>query len=135
MATYLHLSKLTEGSSTCAWRIASKVRHVDEAITAACQRWAFEVHPEVCFWSLAGKRPMAHGKKTKAGTTERLALLRPVFPEIERHLQNRPASVGKDDLLDAAVAAWTALRICRGEAKQVCEPERDANGLDAAIWY
>src|SRR5258707_14382235 len=128
MATYLHLSNLTEGSSTCAWRIASKVRHVDEAITAACQRWAFEVHPEVCFWSLAG-RPMAQGKKTKAGITERLDLLRCVFPDIEHHLHNRPANVGKDDLLDAAVAAWTALRLWKGEARQVCEPELPWNGV------
>jgi predicted RNase H-like nuclease len=78
---------------------------------------------------------MAHGKKTKAGITERLDLLRCVFADIEHHLQNRPANVGKDDLLDAAVAAWTALRICKGEAQRVCEPEGDENGLEAAIWY
>ena len=78
---------------------------------------------------------MAHGKKTKAGITERLDLLRCVFPDIEHHLQNRPASVGKDDLLDAAIATWTALRICNGKAKQVCEPERDANRSETTIWY
>jgi len=78
---------------------------------------------------------MAHRKKTKAGVEERLGLLRSVFPNIERHLQNQPSSVGKDDLLDAAVAAWTALRVWKGEAQRVCEPERDANGLDATIWY
>jgi len=43
--------------------------------------------------------------------------------------------VGKDDLLDAAVAAWTALRLWKGEARQVCEPERDDEGLMATIWY
>ena len=78
---------------------------------------------------------MAHGKKTKAGVSERLDLLRPVFPDIEHFLQNRPAKVGRDDLLDAAVAAWTAIRICKGEARRVCEPERDAKGLQATIWY
>jgi len=78
---------------------------------------------------------MARGKKTKAGVVERLDLLRSVLPEIEHHLQNRPASVGKDDLLDAASAAWTALRMRRGEARRVCEPERDANGLETTIWY
>ena len=78
---------------------------------------------------------MAHGKKAKAGITERLDLLRCVFSDIEHHLHNRPARVGKDDLLDAAVAAWTALRICRGEARRVCEPELDAKGMEATIWY
>jgi predicted RNase H-like nuclease len=108
---------------------------VDDAITSECQRWAFEVHPEVCFWALAGERPMAHRKKTEAGVNERLSLLRSSFPDIEHHLKNQPSGVGKDDLLDAAVAAWTALRISKCEAKRVCELERDAKGLEATIWY
>ncbi len=123
------------GLSQQAWGIAPKIKQVDDAITSECQRWAFEVHPEVCFWALAGERPMAYRKKTKAGVSERFDLLRPVFPDIERHLQNRRANVGRDDLLDAAVAAWTALRICKGEARRVCEAERDARGLETAIWY
>jgi predicted RNase H-like nuclease len=123
------------GLSQQAWGIAPKIKQVDDGITADCQKWVFEVHPEVCFWALAGERPMAHGKKTKAGVDERFALLRSVFPDIEHSLQDRPASVGKDDVLDAAVAAWTALRINRGEAQRVCEPERDANGLETTIWY
>jgi predicted RNase H-like nuclease len=64
---------------------------------------------------------MAHGKKTKAGVAERLDLLQSVSPNIEHHLQNRPANVGKDDLLDAAVAAWTALRIYAGDARRVSD--------------
>jgi predicted RNase H-like nuclease len=75
-----------------------------------CQHWAFEVHPEVCFWALAGKRPMAHKKKTPEGSTERISLLAPIFPEIGHHLGNRPPGVAKDDLLAAAVAR-TALRL------------------------
>ncbi len=123
------------GLSQQAWGIIPKIKQVDDAITLDSQRWASEVHPEVCFWALAGERPMAHGKRTKAGVNERLDLLRPVFPEIESHLQNRRSDVGKDDLLDAAVAAWTALRIYRGEARRVCEAERDARGLETTIWY
>jgi hypothetical protein len=26
-------------------------------MTPECQAWAFEVHPEVCFWVLNGERP------------------------------------------------------------------------------
>jgi predicted RNase H-like nuclease len=132
-ATATNLRTTGRGLSQQAWGIASKIKQVDDAITPECQKFAFEVHPEVCFWTLAGERPMAHGKKTRVA--ERLDLLRSVFPDIEHHLQNRPANVGKDDLLDAAVAAWTAQRLWKGEAKQVCEPERGENGLVAAIWY
>jgi predicted RNase H-like nuclease len=134
-ASATNLRITSRGLSQQAWGIAPKIKQVDDAITSDCQRWAFEVHPEVCFWALAGERPMAHGKKTKAGVSERLDLLRPVFPDIERHLQNRRGSVGRDDLLDAAVAAWTALRLWKGEARQVCEPERDTKGLEATIRY
>jgi len=91
------------GLSRQSWGIAPKIKQVDDAITQHCQKWVFEVHPEVCFWALAGERSMAHGKKTKAGDSERFDLLRPVFPDIERRLQNRPSAVGKDDLLDAGV--------------------------------
>jgi predicted RNase H-like nuclease len=100
-----------------------------------CQHWAFEVHPEVCFWALAGKRPMAHKKKTPEGSTERISLLAPIFPEIGHHLGNRPSGVAKDDLLNAAAAAWSALRRYRGEAKCVCTSERDEKGLEVTICY
>jgi predicted RNase H-like nuclease len=104
-------------------------------MTPECQQWAFEVHPEVCFWALAKNRPMAHRKKIDDGVNERLDLLRSVFWDIDGHLQDRPSGVGKDDLLDAAAAAWTALRISNGEARRVCEPERDDKVLMVSIWY
>ena len=78
---------------------------------------------------------MQHNKKTPAGREERVNLLRILFPEIQRHLDTKPPGVGKDDLLDAAVAAWTALRRYRGEAVCVCSPENDDKGLAASIWY
>jgi predicted RNase H-like nuclease len=134
-ATAMNLRITGKGLSRQAWNIAPKIKPVDDAITPECQQWVFEVHPEVCFWALAKNRPMVHGKKIKDGVNERLDLLRPVFPEIDRHLQNRPSGVGKDDLLDSAVAAWTAIRISSGEAQQVCKAERDSKGLMAGIWY
>lgn len=116
------------------WCISGKIEQVDDIITPQKQSWAFEVHPEVSFWALAGQHAMKHRKKRTDGVKERLKLLRREFPEIERHLMNRPPDVGKDDLLDAAVAAWTAQRVHNRQACQVCEPERDAKGLSATIW-
>ena len=37
--------------------------------------------------------------------------------------------------MDAAAAAWTALRRHDGEAVCVCTPERDEKGLSLAIFY
>ena len=127
--------KTTRGLSQQAFGIIPKVRQVDDAITSECQRWALEVHPEVCFWALNHHCPMKHNKKTKEGAAERVALLRRVFPQIERHLANRPLRVGADDLLDAAAAAWTALRLHQGQAQCVCSPERDEKGLAVTIHY
>jgi predicted RNase H-like nuclease len=134
-ASSINRQKTTRGLSQQAWGIAPKIKQVDDLITSECQPWAFEVHPEVCFWALAGERPMAHNKKTRDGAAERIVLLRRVFPEIETHLANRSARVGADDLLDAAVAAWTALRWNRGEAECVCSPERDDKGIETTIYF
>jgi predicted RNase H-like nuclease len=125
----------SKGLTIQAWCLGPKIKQVDDAITPDCQKWAFEVHPEVCFWALNQKSPMKHSKKTEEGRSKRLDLLSPVFPEIERHLASRPPRVSKDDLLDAAAAAWTALRRHRGEASCVCTSERDEKGLAVSIYY
>jgi len=134
-ANAVNRQKTGKGLSQQAWGIIPKIREVDDALTPHCQRWAFEVHPEVCFWALNQRRPMTHNKKTKDGAAERIAVLRPVFPEIERHIATRPPRVGVDDLLDAAAAAWTALRWHQGKADCVCTSERDDKGLVVAIYY
>jgi predicted RNase H-like nuclease len=134
-ANAMNLEKTGRGLSQQAFGIAAKIKQVDDAITPDCQQWAFEVHPEVCFWALNHHCPMKHNKKTREGAAERIAVLRPIFPEIERHLANRPPRVGADDLLDAAAAAWTALRLHQRQAECVCSPEVDEKGLEVTIYY
>jgi predicted RNase H-like nuclease len=134
-ASQINREKTGRGLSQQAFGIVPKIKQVDDAMTSVCQTWALEVHPEVCFWALNERRPMTHNKKTRVGATERVALLRQVFPQIEGHLANRPPRVGADDLLDAAAAAWTALRWNRHEAESVCTPEIDEMGLTTTIYY
>ena len=134
-ASQINRDKTGRGLSQQAFGIIPKIKQADDAITPECQHWAFEVHPEVCFWALNQHRPMKYNKKKKDGATERIVILRPIFPEIERHLANRPPRVGADDLLDAAAAAWTALRWHRDEVDCVCSPECDGKGLEVAIYY
>jgi hypothetical protein len=64
---------------------------------------------------------------------KRLAALMPIFPAPLPCKSS--ASRRKDDLLDAVAAAWTALRILKGKARRVCEPEQDSKRLMAGIWY
>jgi predicted RNase H-like nuclease len=134
-ASAINRQKTGRGLSKQAFGIGSKIKQVDDAITPETQKWAFEVHPEVCFWALNGQHPMAHKKTTSERKAERSSLLAPIFPKIERHLSNRPPRVGADDLRDAAAAAWSALRRYRGEAKCVCKPERDETGFEVNICY
>jgi len=78
---------------------------------------------------------MRYGKRSRDGRLDRLALLSRVFPQIDTHLEHRPGGVGADDLLDAAAAAWTAIRKWQGIAHQVCDAEQDAKGLFTMIYY
>ena len=67
-----------------------------------------EVHPEVSFRELFG-HPLA-AKRTVAGVSERRSALARAGIEVPE----LPYPI--DDLLDAAVVAWTARRYARGEA-------------------
>jgi predicted RNase H-like nuclease len=89
-ASAINRLKTTRGLSQQAFHIGSKIKQVDDAITPDIQQWAFEVHPELCFWKLNGEHAMAHNKKKAAGFNERLSLLLRVFPDIQRHLDSKP---------------------------------------------
>jgi predicted RNase H-like nuclease len=93
-----------------------------------------EVHPEVSFRALNGA-PLVHKKTTWAGVLQRRRLL-------ERAGLFIPDEIGKagkaapHDVLDAAVAAWSALRVARGEAKSFPGKSRlEGQDRPIAIWY
>jgi len=80
---------------------------------------------------------MQFGKRSVRGRGERLKLLSKSFPDIPAHLnQLERRLAGPDDLLDAAAAAWTAVRIGQKQAVHLPEePEYDGTGLRMEISY
>ncbi len=139
-ALALARSLTAKGISKQVFAISGKVAEVNRALTPELQRHVFEVHPEVSFWALAGKRPMAYHKSKAEGFDERRALLAasldgaaiPTRPEARGFA--RPAKA--DDVLDAIVAAWTAHRRATGAAGRLPEePSTDARGLRMEIVY
>jgi predicted RNase H-like nuclease len=118
-----------------AFGILSKVREVDRVTSPGLQNWVYEVHPELCFCALNNGKAMQFGKRSASGRDERLKLLSNPFPQIRTHLSELERRLaGPDDLLDAAAAAWSAVRIGQKQAVHVPEvPEFDPTGLRMEI--
>lgn len=125
-----------------AFNIFPKIREIDALMSPALQERVFEVHPEVAFWALNGRKPLETPKKVKSrpnpeGLAQRRRLLERAgyAPEFlgARHL---PLSIaGPDDVLDATVNAWTAARLANGTAIRFPDkPSKDAKGLRIEIW-
>ena len=92
-----------------------------------------EVHPEVSFAVLSGQ-PMASSKRTWNGIREREAALATAGIRLPDRLGRAGSLAGVDDVLDAAVAAWTARRVARAEAISFPSPPEDVDGWATAIW-
>lgn len=92
-----------------------------------------EVHPEVSFRALQGQ-PLEAPKKSWNGLNARRRLLAEAGIRLPDRLDC--GSVAADDLLDAAVAAWSAQRIAAGTARALPEsPSPDADPRIGRIWY
>lgn len=93
-----------------------------------------EGHPEVSFAALKGNH-LEFAKKTWNGQNERRRLLEHAgiaIPDVlDADLGNAPA----DDILDAAVLAWTASRFASGKAQPLPSPPEQIGGREVAIWY
>jgi predicted RNase H-like nuclease len=92
-----------------------------------------EMHPEVCFWGLAG-RPMTHPKRTTEGAAERVAILTKHFPEAKQVVDCVLSTHGKgtlvqDDAIDALVGAVTARIGVENLQTLPDRPELDGRGL------
>lgn len=124
------------GLSAQAYGLARKILEVDACVTVGDR--IHEIHPEVSFLALAqgfGISGPLPRKKTWNGVAVRRRLLDKVGITIPNDLREA-GEVAPDDVLDAAVAAWSAMRIAGGEAKSLPEDaERDERGRQMAIWY
>lgn len=132
------------GMSRQAFGIMPKIREVDRLMTPERQGIVYESHPELAFRSLTGA-PLQHNKKTHEGREERLRALEHtpggLFHKIRQVYENalttyKRGQFAPDDLLDASVLAWIALRIAHAQASRLpADPPLDQKGLRMEIWY
>jgi predicted RNase H-like nuclease len=124
------------------WNIVPKIREVDAFLqrTPAAKGIVRETHPEICFWALAGGRPMAHSKKSADGRQQRLDLIERWHPRSDqlfnsamRHYPRR--QLAPDDILDALANAVTAVRLKSDGATLPAEPDVDRCGLPMEMVY
>ncbi len=133
-ATAASLRVTGSGISQQSYALRRKITEVEDWLpSATCP--VFEVHPEVSFAVLLGA-PASASKKTWAGMRERWRGLSAAGIDLEG-LDVGTASVAAsvDDMLDAAVVAWTARRIAAGTARVFPDPpETGTAGRDLAVW-
>lgn len=121
-----------KGLSRQSFALFEKIRQVDAHEHDAR---LFEVHPEVSFREMNGGQRLSK-KKSWAGMHARVALLSAHGITIPTDLGSTDAdAVPVDDVLDAAVAAWSARRIHQGKARLLPpnSSQRTASGRVIAI--
>ncbi|MEQ8802167.1 DUF429 domain-containing protein [Haliea sp.] len=130
-----------KGLSKQTWNICARIHEVDSVLQtdAKARKILREAHPELCFFGLAGGRPMQHNKKTGGGFAERLALLERHLPSagdfVAATLARYPRSrVARDDIVDATACALTASMGERWRSVPA-SAEHDTRGLAMEIVY
>ena len=122
------------GFSRQAWSLRGKILQIDRwnPATVKAGLSVHEVHPELSLAAINGA-VLLESKKTWAGMRRRLSLLAGegiVIPDAPGPAGPVPA----DDVLDAAVVAWTARRISTGAAESIpAVPQRFSDGIGCAI--
>lgn len=141
-ACEINLRSCGKRLSRQTWGIAEKIRSIDELLRSRpdLPPVVRECHPEVCFWSLNGKRPMSENKKQRAGRQARLAVLKRYFPEAESVVEAAARTYSRkeiawDDIIDALALA-VAAKLGYGRLRTLpASPEHDAFDLPMAIAF
>jgi predicted RNase H-like nuclease len=122
-----------EGISRQAFALQARVLQVDRWVRQAPHR-VVEVHPEASFAELAGAALQSR-KSSWAGIALRRRLLAGAGISLPDDLGPAGEKAAVDDVLDAAAAAWTAVRVLRGQARSTpSPPELFSDGLPSSIW-
>jgi predicted RNase H-like nuclease/N-acetylglutamate synthase-like GNAT family acetyltransferase len=116
-----------KGFSVQSWGLKDKMLEAEDFVAAVGER-ALEVHPEASFVTLNGAALDA-SKRSWNGVMRRRALLAASGVVVPDVLAGDAGEVAVDDVLDAAVAAWSGLRQLRGEATPL-----QVAGEPAAVW-
>lgn len=134
LAAARRLNLALTGRSVSAQTFALRPKVLEADVVARSDRRLREVHPEVSFRALAGQ-PLTHTKSSWSGLSLRRGLLLGAGIELPDDL-GEAGGTGIDDVVDAAVVAWSAHRIATDEAQSFpAEPVVGPDGLVPAIWY
>ncbi len=133
LATRAAFARTGVGISQQAYALRTKTVELEQWLPSS--PWpVYEVHPEVSFAVLLGS-PARASKKTWAGLVERRRALETAGISLDRVDDAAAVRALVDDMLDAAVVAWSAARIARGAARSFPDPPQlGADGKPVAIW-
>jgi predicted RNase H-like nuclease len=127
-ATYAEARAILPSLSAQSFAIGKKILEVESCL----EERVFEVHPEVSFAALAGQQ-LRHSKRSWNGQMERRRLLAEAGIELPDELMAGQAAA--DDVLDAAIVAWSAARRASGTAATLPADPPVQDGRPVAIWY
>lgn len=124
------------------WNIIPKIKQLEKFLVSNTYylNKIRESHPEICFWALAGKKPMQNSKKTDYGIEERLNIMKKIFPKAEilfNHSKQKfkRSEVSKDDIVDAMALCLSASNLT-GQLLSLPEiPPNDEFGIEMEIVY
>ncbi|MBT8212837.1 MAG: DUF429 domain-containing protein [Acidimicrobiia bacterium] len=125
-------SKYRYGLSAQAFALRHKISEASDLVAAG--QLLAEGHPEVSFRALKGGH-LEYSKKSWNGQAERQALLGAAEIAIPLDLPAVVGSAPPDDILDAAVLAWTAQRLGAGAAESLPSPPEQISDRPVAIWF
>ena len=135
-ASHINKDITDKGLAIQTWSIMPKIKEVDKFMAGnkLARRVIREVHPELCFWAFNNKRPVLSKKNEESGVYERRGILRSQYPKSDEIFEyaknnNLRKEVGMDDIIDATVAAITALRYSDGLISIPEQPQLDTTGL------
>ncbi|CAB5161479.1 hypothetical protein D3OALGA1CA_5082 [Olavius algarvensis associated proteobacterium Delta 3] len=128
--------------SIFAWGISPKIKEVDDFLQHTPEAIGIlrETHPEICFWAMAGYKPMEHKKNSSKGLAERLDQLQKNYAKstsIYKAALNRyfRKDVKRDDILDALANAVVATQLKGAGATLPTNPPKDQRGLSMEMVY